>query len=118
MIKRLAAERLAQLRAAIDHRHYQRVEVFGAQARYTFSGARHHFRRFEDGPVARRERRGQRTEQGVQRGVPGAEDAHRAFGLVHDPGPGAELVIGGKHFPRLVLHPPLQMIAGIFERSQ
>ncbi|MNI53070.1 hypothetical protein D3C73_1078860 [compost metagenome] len=118
VIKRLAAERLAQLRAAIDHRHHQRVEVFGAQARYTFSGARHHFRRFEDGPVARRERRGQGAEQRVQRRVPGAQDAHRTFGLVHDPGPGAKLVIGGKHLARFVLHPPLQMVAGIFERSQ
>ncbi|MNH20953.1 hypothetical protein D3C79_807430 [compost metagenome] len=118
MVKRLGGEGLGKVGPARHHRHLQRVEVRGTQFGNQRSRARQHLRRFEDGPVASGQGRRQRAEQGVQRRVPGADDAHRALGLVTHPGLGTQLVVG-REWPALVIrHPLLQVVPGVLEAGQ
>ena len=105
MVKRLRGKRLGYVGITQHHGDLKRVKQVGKSARQHCGRARHHFRRFEDRPIARRQHARQRAEQGEQRRIPGAQNANRAFGLMHHPGLGAQLVIRGKHLTRLVFDP-------------
>ena len=58
---------------------------------------------------------GQRRKQGKQRGIPSANDAHNTFGLVLDPRCGTKCIKRLNAGARLVLHPIVQMISGMFQ---
>ena len=118
MVERLRGKHLRQLRITVDHRDFQRLEQLGKRLGQHLRRARHHFRGLEDRPVARRQYAGQGAEQGEQRCIPGTQNADGAFGLMHDPGLGAQLIIGCEHLAWLVFEPMAEMVAGVFERCQ
>ena len=118
MIEGLRGKHLGQFGVAGHYADFQRVEQLGKSLGQHLRGTRHHFRRLENGPVARGQYASQRAEQGKQRRIPGTQNADGPFGLMHHPGLGAQLVIGRKHLPRLVLNPVGKMVARILERCQ
>jgi hypothetical protein len=118
VIEGLGADRRPHLGPAGDHGHLERVEHLGHGLGHHPGRARHDLGGLEDGPVAGRQGVGQGREEGEQRRVPGADDAHRTLGLVLHPGLGAKLVVGHEGLALLGGHPGLEVVPRMLEGGQ
>jgi hypothetical protein len=118
VVEGLGADRRPHLGPAGDHGHLERVEHLGHGLGHHPGRARHDLGGLEDGPVAGRQGVGQGREEGEQRRVPGADDAHRTLGLVLHPGLGAKLVVGHEGLALLGGHPGLEVVPRMLEGGQ